>query len=98
MQAVDTAVKRRKEILAAVRKRVADAHKLIKKRVAEDLEEALSKCHELAALSAPPPSEGAAQKKKEKKKSVKKAALPPLRARLEDKDKDKQVLTNLSYY
>jgi hypothetical protein len=78
LDAVDAVLKHKREVASVVRKRLADADKMLKKKVAENLEEALVRCTEIAALSAPPPGETPAQvpKKKVEKKPVKKVAPP----------------------
>jgi hypothetical protein len=55
--AVDASVMRRRELAAAMRKRLGDADKMLKKKVVADLEEALAKCAEIEQLSAPPPGQ-----------------------------------------
>jgi hypothetical protein len=78
LDAVDAVLKHKREVASVVRKRLADADKMLKKKVAENLEEALVRCAEIAALSAPPPGETPAQvpKKKMEKRPVKKVAPP----------------------
>ena len=89
-QSVDAAIKRRREIAAVVRKRLNDAEKMLKKKAAADLDEALAKCAEIEELSAPPPGQQPVKPQKTKKKSVPKRP-PPAKRVIKEADPPKPL-------
>ena len=91
LDAVDLVLKHKREVASAVRKRLGDADKMLKKKVAENLEEALVRCAEIASLSAPPPGEAPQPVAKKKVSKPVKKVPPPKRVQVVETEPPKPL-------